>query len=69
MPRLKPIFGYVYCDRHGAIHEDTLDPYDYGPSGMCEPENHKLVFAYFKPEELEKPKDEPKKRRGYARLS
>lgn len=44
------IDGYVWCDKHGGIHEDTLDPYAYGEpeSGFedqrCTPEDHIPVY-------------------------
>jgi len=32
-----PVEGYVWCDTHGDVHEDTLDPYEYGyPSCLTE---------------------------------
>jgi hypothetical protein len=49
--RLTSVKGYVWCDRHGEIHEDELDPYQYGPPGeneedaRCVPEDHRKVYA------------------------
>jgi hypothetical protein len=39
--------GDVYCGRHGEIHEDTLDPYDFGEredDNLCTPEDHQPVY-------------------------
>lgn len=43
--------GYVWCDKLGEIHDDTLDPYQYGPprrpgddDDRCRPEDHSPVY-------------------------
>ena len=49
--KLKPVKGYVWCDRNGEIHEDSLDPYQYGEptpgydDPRCKPEDHRKVYA------------------------
>lgn len=40
-PPSELIEGYVYCDRRGGIHVDTLDPYG---DGECLPEHHSPVM-------------------------
>jgi hypothetical protein len=48
------IDGYVSCSRHGEVHEDDLDPYDYGPptagyyDQRCSPEDHEPVYTRVK---------------------
>jgi hypothetical protein len=48
---LKPVKGYVWCDRHGEIHEDSLDPYAYGApeegfdDPRCVPADHRKVYS------------------------
>lgn len=39
--------GYVWCDRHGCIHDDGLDPYDYGADDpdLCDPRDHSPVHS------------------------
>lgn len=43
--RFEPVEGYVWCDRHGEIHDDTLDPYDYDVENQCLPSDHTPVFV------------------------
>jgi hypothetical protein len=49
--KLTPIDGYVWCDRHGVVHENCLDPYDYGPPEdkgedmRCQLDDHVKVYA------------------------
>lgn len=42
----RPISGVVWCDRHGEIHDDTLNPYQYEPDEHCKVEEHHKVFVY-----------------------
>ncbi len=42
--RLRRIEGYVWCDEHGAVHEDTTDPYGYGEPD-CRKVDHRAVYA------------------------
>ena len=35
--------GQVYCLEHGAIHDDTTDPYEYGHPD-CHRAEHRLVY-------------------------
>ena len=38
--------GYVWCDKVGTIHDDSLDPYDMGSSeDKCSPEHHFPVYV------------------------
>ncbi len=37
------IDGYVWCDRTGGVHNDSLDPHGYG-GDQCAPENHSLIY-------------------------
>lgn len=48
--------GWVWCDKHGEIHEETSDPYGYGPPRYkteedmrCVPaEDHQPIFRLSK---------------------
>jgi hypothetical protein len=40
---MQPAEGYVWCHKHGAIHADSTDPYDYGEPD-CETVDHRPVF-------------------------
>lgn len=48
---LSKVPGYVYCDRIGKVHDDNLDPYEYGPPSdgeedqRCQPSDHVSVYA------------------------
>jgi hypothetical protein len=64
MPKSKPkrvqrIPGYVWCDRDGSVHEDSLDPYGYGPpkpgedDDRCQPEDHRSVLILARVGEFE----------------
>lgn len=50
-PRVQRVDGWVWCDKVGAVHEDTLDPYEYGPPERgfddmrCAPSDHRVLFA------------------------
>jgi hypothetical protein len=48
--------GYVWCDRQGAIHDDSLDPYDYGEQ-TCQPADHLKVYRRLRPSEIPEEKD------------
>jgi hypothetical protein len=37
------IEGYVWCDRNGEVHEDSLDPYEYAEE-LCEPQDHSPIY-------------------------
>lgn len=49
--RYHTIDGYVWCDRHGCIHDDTTDPYDYGEPD-CRREDHRPVAILATAEEM-----------------
>jgi len=39
--------GYVWCDHHGMIHDDTLNPFGYADipgQDLCTPEEHFPVY-------------------------
>jgi hypothetical protein len=40
------VIGYVWCDNHGIVHEDTLNPNGYieGQADICRPEHHHPMF-------------------------
>lgn len=40
----QPVHGYVWCDVHGCVHNDSTDPYDEG-SASCTPEDHAALFS------------------------
>lgn len=44
------IEGHVWCLRHSTVHEDSLDPYEYGPEGECLPEDHVALYAWLEEE-------------------
>lgn len=51
---LRKIDGFVWCDRHGEIHTDELDPYDWEPADhdqVCKEEDHRPVYGYFREDE------------------
>lgn len=49
--KLRKVDGYVWCDKLGEIHEENLDPYEYGPPEAgeedmrCHWTDHKTVYA------------------------
>lgn len=46
--------GVVWCDGHGNVHEDVLDPYDYGADALedwCSPDDHAPVYVLKEEEE------------------
>ena len=46
--RFEPMDGYVWCDIHGCIHDETHDPYDYGVSAddaECGPSDWRKLWA------------------------
>lgn len=47
--------GHVWCDKIGDVHDDTLDPYNYGADDddLCEPADHRPVYVWAKPSEGE----------------
>jgi len=48
------IEGYVWCDKHGEIHDSVwqeFDPYDLGED-FCEPEDHRAVAMLATAEEM-----------------
>lgn len=61
---LRPVPGYVWCERHGEIHEDGLDPYAYGEpepgweDERCQPTDHRKVYA-----RIEETHERPRHRR------
>lgn len=65
---LSRVTGYVWCDRHGEIHDDTLDPYDYGiapedqPS-LCQPGEHVVVYARWQDRPMERRAPRGKRKR------
>jgi hypothetical protein len=38
--------GDVFCDKHGCIHDDSLDPYEMGVDERCDPKDHHRVYSY-----------------------
>ena len=53
----------VWCDKHGEVHDDTLDPYQAGPdeddmiagtwdSNLCLPEAHLKVYRRKRKDEV-----------------
>jgi hypothetical protein len=39
--------GYVWCDKDGSVHSDTLNPYGYvedGEQDYGQPEDHRPMF-------------------------
>lgn len=46
MRKMTRIDGHVWCDRHGTVHDDNLDPYEYGEEGKCQPEDHSALYAW-----------------------
>jgi hypothetical protein len=44
--RPEKVEGWVWCDKEGAVHKDTLDPhgYDYDED-LCKPEHHRALFV------------------------
>lgn len=44
-PRFVEEPGYVWCDKLGEIHDDTLNPYQMGVDDMCSHEDHFPVFV------------------------
>ena len=51
--RLVKVTSYVWCDRHGLVHEDTMNPYDYEHEHLCQQEEHRPVYIYAAPDEEE----------------
>lgn len=53
MTKLARIEGYVWCNKLGEVHADTLDPYDYADplvldsenEDLCKPSDHRAVYA------------------------
>lgn len=49
--RLTRVEGVVWCDKLGEVHDDSLDPYEYGepPAGFedqrCQADDHHAVYA------------------------
>ena len=44
---LEEVEGYVWCDKEGEIHDDTLNPYGYinsPESDWCKPEHHRKLY-------------------------
>lgn len=41
-PDYEPIDGYVWCDRRGSVHVDSLNP--FAESVSCEPEDHLPIY-------------------------
>lgn len=62
---LTRVTGYVWCDRHGEIHADTLDPYGYGDvvedrESLCQRQEHVAVYARHQ----DRPLETRKRKRG-----
>jgi hypothetical protein len=40
--------GYVWCDKIGEVHSDSLNPYGYAESipgqDLCTPESHRKLY-------------------------
>jgi hypothetical protein len=41
--KMLPVEGVVYCLHHGAVHDDTTDPYRYGEP-ECSKDEHRPVY-------------------------
>lgn len=44
---LHVVEGYLWCDKHGEVHSDSLNPYGYvndGKQDYCMPEDHQALF-------------------------
>lgn len=39
----KEVVGYVWCDIHGGVHNDTTDPYGIGHPD-CDRAEHRRLF-------------------------
>lgn len=39
---MEKVDGYVWCDRVGAVHTDSLDPYD--SDDRCQQVEHRALF-------------------------
>lgn len=53
MKHICVIPGYVWCDKHCAIHDDTTNPYGYneGDPDNCTEADHRQVHGYFSEDE------------------
>lgn len=49
--RLTRVEGVVWCDKLGEVHDDSLDPYEYGEprdgeeDARCSTHDHHAVYA------------------------
>lgn len=46
--KLTEVIGYVWCDKHGGVHDDSLNPFGYiedGKQDYCKPEDHRPLFV------------------------
>lgn len=41
---MERVEGWVYCTRDGTVHEDSLNPYGYGPEGHCLLADHRPLY-------------------------
>ena len=44
--RMVKVEGWVYCNIECGVHEDSLDPYNYGEDSACTKAEHRPLFAY-----------------------
>lgn len=43
--------GYVWCDKHGCVHEDSTDPYGTGTAD-CWRVDHRTLYMVASPDEI-----------------
>lgn len=52
---MKSVKGYQWCDKHGMIHDDTDDPYNYGGDetdpDRCTKADRRAVYVRCAPDE------------------
>lgn len=42
--RYERVEGYVWCDKHGTVHDDELDPYEMGGEDVCRRADHQPIY-------------------------
>lgn len=57
--KMLPVEGVVYCLEHGAVHDDTTDPYRYGEPDCKEAEHRPVYYRARKGDVDETQPDEP----------
>jgi len=47
--KMTEVEGYVWCDRHGCVHDDSLNPYGYAESvpgnDLCDSTDHRPMYV------------------------